>query len=63
LERKIRLQKESIEKKKLSILNDRLRYDGNLFSLISSNFWGAEIYPILGMKYLMPFVGLYIDVR
>jgi len=48
-------------KNRLSIIDARLRYNRIPFSLISNNCWGAEIYPILGMKYLTPFVGLYIN--
>ena len=30
------------------------------FSIISNNCWGADTYPILGLPYLSPFVGLFI---
>lgn len=45
---------------KFSILRSRLKYNGIAFSLVSNNCWGSEIYPILGLKYLTPFVGLFL---
>ena len=38
----------------------RLRARPRDFTVVSNNCWGADIYTILGLPYLSPFVGLFI---
>jgi uncharacterized protein (DUF1919 family) len=38
----------------------RMRTHARYFTVVSNNCWGADLYPALGMRYLTPFVGLFI---
>jgi uncharacterized protein (DUF1919 family) len=38
----------------------RMRTHARDFTIVSNNCWGADLYPAIGIRYLTPFVGLFI---
>jgi uncharacterized protein (DUF1919 family) len=48
-----------LHEKSLKVLF-RVRTRQRDFTIISNNCWGADLYPMLGLPYLTPFVGLFL---
>jgi len=50
----------SFIQRKITKIISKLRYDKRPFSIISNNCWGSELYGLLELPYLTPFVGLFL---